>query len=71
MSILKGTAVPATQLYGIGSASYDKTLPVFEKYDPEGAKKLLGQDQIFQRLFSFFIITSPENEPVAGALRGL
>src|SRR3984957_2706542 len=29
--ILKGTAVPATQLYGIGSASYDKTLPVFEK----------------------------------------
>ena len=25
--ILKGTAIPATQLYGIGSASFDPDLP--------------------------------------------
>ena len=66
--ILKGTAVPATQLYGIGSASYDKTLPVFEKYDPEAAKTLLAETK-YPDGFSFFIITSPENEPVAGALQ--
>lgn len=66
--ILKGTAVPATQLYGIGSASYDKTLPVFEKYDPEAAKALLATTQ-YPEGFDFFIITSPENEPVAGALQ--
>jgi len=65
--ILKGTAIPATQLYGIGSASYDKTLPIFEKFDPEGAKKLLAQTK-YPDGFNFFIITSPENEPVAGAL---
>jgi peptide/nickel transport system substrate-binding protein len=66
--VLKGTAVPATQLYGIGSASYDKSLPVFEKYDPEGAKKLLAETKYLNG-FSFYIITSPENEPVAGALQ--
>jgi peptide/nickel transport system substrate-binding protein len=66
--ILKGTAIPATQLYGIGSASYDKSLPIFEKYDPEGAKKLLAETK-FPTGFDFFIITSPENEPVAGALQ--
>jgi peptide/nickel transport system substrate-binding protein len=66
--ILKGTAVPATQLYGIGSASHDNTLPVFEKYDPAGAKKLLSQTN-YPNGFDFFIITSPENEPVAGALQ--
>jgi peptide/nickel transport system substrate-binding protein len=66
--VLKGTAVPATQLYGIGSASYDKTLPIFEKYDPEGAKRLLAQTK-YPNGFSFYIITSPENEPVAGALQ--
>jgi len=66
--ILKGTAVPATQLYGIGSASYDKSLPVFEKYDPEAAKKLLAETS-YPDGFNFFIITSPENEPVAGALQ--
>ena len=66
--VLKGTAVPATQLYGIGAASYDKSLPVFEKFDPAGAKKLLAQTK-WPNGFSFFIITSPENEPVAGALQ--
>lgn len=66
--ILKGTAVPATQMYGIGSASYDPSLPLFEKYDPEGAKKLLAETA-YPNGFSFFIITSPENEPVAGALQ--
>jgi peptide/nickel transport system substrate-binding protein len=66
--VLKGTAVPATQLYGIGSASYDKSLPVFEKFDPAGAKKLLAETK-YPHGFSFFIITSPENEPVAGALQ--
>jgi peptide/nickel transport system substrate-binding protein len=66
--VLKGTAIPATQLYGIGSASYDKTLPVFEKFDPVAAKKLLAQTK-YPDGFSFFIITSPENEPVAGALQ--
>lgn len=66
--VLKGTAVPATQLYGIGSASYDKSLPVFEKYDPEGAKKLLAQTK-YPNGFDFYVITSPENEPVAGALQ--
>jgi peptide/nickel transport system substrate-binding protein len=64
--ILKGTAVPATQLYGIGSASYDKSLPIFAKYDPEGAKKLLSETK-YPDGFSFYIITSPENEPIAGA----
>ena len=66
--ILKGTAIPATQLYRIGSASHDKTLPLFEKYDPDGAKKLLAQTK-YPNGFDFFIITSPENEPVAGALQ--
>jgi peptide/nickel transport system substrate-binding protein len=66
--VLKGTAVPATQLYGIGSASYDKSLPIFEKYDPVAAKKLLSETK-YPNGFSFFIITSPENEPVAGALQ--
>ncbi len=66
--VLKGTAVPATQLYGIGSASYDKSLPVFEKFDPAGARKLLAETK-YPNGFSFFIITSPENEPVAGALQ--
>ena len=66
--ILMGTAIPATQMYGIGSASYDKSLPVFEKYDPEGAKKLLAETP-YKDGFSFYIITSPENEPVAGALQ--
>jgi peptide/nickel transport system substrate-binding protein len=65
--ILKGTAIPATQLYGIGSASYDKSLPIFEKYDPAGAKALLAKTK-YPDGFEFFIITSPENEPVAGAL---
>ena len=66
--VLKGTAVPATQLYGIGSASYDKSLPMFETYDPAGAKKLLAETK-FPSGFSFYIITSPENEPIAGALQ--
>ena len=66
--ILKGTAIPATQLYGIGSASFDKSLPIFEKFDPEGAKKLLAKTK-YPNGFEFFIITSPENEPVAGALQ--
>ena len=66
--ILKGTAIPATQMYGIGSASYDKSLPLFETYDPEGAKALLAQTDHADG-FEFFIITSPENEPVAGALQ--
>ena len=66
--ILKGTAVPATQLYGIGAASYDKSLPIFSKYDPEGAKALLAKTK-YAGGFSFFIVTSPENEPVAGALQ--
>ena len=66
--ILKGTAVPATQLYGLGSASYDKSLPIFSKYDPEGAKALLAKTK-YSSGFSFFIVTSPENEPVAGALQ--
>jgi peptide/nickel transport system substrate-binding protein len=66
--ILKGTAIPATQLYGIGSASYDKSLPLFEVYDPEGAKALLAETE-YPEGFEFFIITSPENEPVAGALQ--
>ncbi|CAH2406137.1 ABC transporter substrate-binding protein [Mesorhizobium escarrei] len=66
--ILKGTAVPATQIYGIGSASYDPSLPVFEKYDPEAATALLAETS-FPDGFNFFIITSPENEPVAGALQ--
>ena len=66
--ILKGTAVPATQLYGIGSASYDKSLPVFAKYDLEAAKMLLAKTK-YPDGFSFYIITSPENEPVAGALQ--
>jgi peptide/nickel transport system substrate-binding protein len=66
--ILKGTAVPATQLYGIGAASYDKSLPIFSKYDPEGAKALLAKTK-YPGGFSFFIVTSPENEPVAGALQ--
>ncbi|MGI9331907.1 MAG: ABC transporter substrate-binding protein [Gammaproteobacteria bacterium] len=66
--ILRGTAIPATQLYGVGSASFDRTLPIFETYDPEGAKKLLAQTD-HPDGFEFFIITSPENEPVAGALQ--
>jgi peptide/nickel transport system substrate-binding protein len=66
--ILKGTAIPATQLYGVGSASFDKSLPVFEKFDPEEAKKVLAQTK-YPNGFEFFIITSPENEPVAGALQ--
>ena len=66
--ILKGTAIPATQLYGIGSASFDPDLPIFEKYDPEGAKKLLAETD-HPDGFEFFVITSPENEPVAGALQ--
>jgi len=66
--ILKGTAVPATQMYGIGSASFDKSLPLFEKFDPEEAKKLLAGTK-YPNGFEFFIITSPENEPVAGALQ--
>lgn len=66
--VLKGTAVPATQIYGIGSASYDTALPVFEKYDPTGAKALLAQTSV-PNGFNFYIITSPENEPVAGALQ--
>ena len=66
--ILKGTAVPATQLYGIGSASYDKSLPIFSKYDPEAAKALLAKTK-YPNGFNFFIETSPENEPVAGALQ--
>lgn len=66
--ILKGTAVPATQMYGIGSASYDASLPLFEKYDPSEAKKLLAETK-HPNGFAFYIITSPENEPVAGALQ--
>jgi peptide/nickel transport system substrate-binding protein len=66
--VLKGTALPATQLYGIGAASYDKSLPIFEKYDPAAAKKLLAETK-YPNGFNFFIITSPENEPVAGALQ--
>jgi peptide/nickel transport system substrate-binding protein len=66
--ILKGTAVPATQLYGIGAASYDKSLPIFAKYDPDAAKALLAKTK-YPNGFSFFIVTSPENEPVAGALQ--
>ena len=66
--ILKGTAIPATQLYGIGSASFDPDLPIFEEYDPEGAKKLLAETD-HPDGFEFFVITSPENEPVAGALQ--
>ncbi len=66
--ILKGTAVPATQLYGIGSASYDKSLPIFAKYDPEAAKALLAKTK-YPDGFNFHIVTSPENEPVAGALQ--
>lgn len=66
--ILKGTAVPATQIYGIGSASYDKSLPVFAKYDPEAAKALLAKTK-YPDGFSFYIVTSPENEPVAGAMQ--
>jgi peptide/nickel transport system substrate-binding protein len=64
--ILKGTAIPATQLYGIGSASYDKSLPVFAKFDPQAAKALLAKTK-YPNGFSFHIVTSPENEPIAGA----
>jgi peptide/nickel transport system substrate-binding protein len=66
--ILKGTAIPATQLYGVGSASFDPDLPLFEKYDPEEAKKILAETD-HPDGFEFFVITSPENEPVAGALQ--
>ena len=66
--ILKGTALPATQMYGVGSASFDKSLPIFEKFDIEGARKLL-KETAYPDGFEFFIITSPENEPVAGALQ--
>ena len=66
--ILKGTAIPATQLYGIGSASFDPDLPIFEKYDPEEAKAILAETD-HPDGFGFFVITSPENEPVAGALQ--
>jgi peptide/nickel transport system substrate-binding protein len=66
--ILKGTAVPATQIYGIGSASYDKSLPIFAKYDPEAAKAILAKTK-YPNGFSFHIVTSPENEPIAGAMQ--
>ena len=66
--ILKGTAIPATQLYGIGSASFDPSLPVFEKYDPDEARTILAETA-HPDGFGFFVITSPENEPVAGALQ--
>jgi len=68
--ILRGTAVPATQMYGMGSASFEPNLPVFEKYDPDGAKKLLaeaGYDE--SNPLEFYVETSPENDPIAGALQ--